>query len=222
MMLMSRLPSVADAHVVDVVAAGESPALPTPVAEPIRTNPRWRPMPQVWWPWLCQLVDVDAANAVVDLVSAERPRSNRSFGPAGTPFTLRLEGADNAGAADWQTLAHWVGAGAAVTVLAGRDRRSAWVCLCRGHERLMLTAVLTDLRVVEAEMAPLAAVPTQVRVLAATVGDTAHVSSRWNGQLDDTRISVRELGGARRISRLSMEVGALIKSCGFVTPEGST
>jgi hypothetical protein len=71
-------------------------------------------------------------------------------------------------------------------------------------------------------MAPLAAVPTQVRVLAATVGDTAHVSSRWNGQLDDTRISDRELGGARRISRLSMEVGALIKSCGFVTPEGST
>jgi hypothetical protein len=45
------------------------------------------------------------------------------------------------GRSELGVLADWTRAGAPVTLLAGRDGRSAWACFSGGHRRVLLTDV---------------------------------------------------------------------------------
>jgi hypothetical protein len=100
-------------------------------------------MPCVWWPWLCQVVFVEVASGliVLDLVSLETVRAGGTPVPAGATFAIR-EGADpRSRRSELGVLADWTRDGAPVTLLAGRHGRSAWVCVSRGHRRVLLTDV---------------------------------------------------------------------------------
>jgi hypothetical protein len=106
-------------------------------------------MPCVWWPWACQLLGVEASTTSVDfdLVSLEPRRIRGAIVEAGTPFSLRVTGHVGPSAADPAVVAGWVEIGALVTLLAGRHRRSSWVCLSIGHRGVALTGVVSNLGV---------------------------------------------------------------------------
>ena len=109
----------------------------------------WPPMPCVWWPWSCQLLAVEPSSTFVDLdlVSLEPRRIRGAIIEAGTPFSLRVTGHVGSSAADPAVVAGWVDIGAVVTLLAGRHRRSSWVCLSTGHRQVALTGVVSNLGV---------------------------------------------------------------------------
>ena len=107
----------------------------------------WRVLPSVWWPWTCQLifVEVAARSIHLDLVSLEPCQLAGTVLPVGTLVAIRLEPDARPPCADSRALAGWAEAGASVTILAGRDGRSAWVCLSYGHQRLVVTGATCDL-----------------------------------------------------------------------------
>jgi hypothetical protein len=136
--------------VIDVVhATGDTSGSALATAVATISSPGWRLMPQVWWPWMCQLVGAIASEtstaALLDLVSLERRQINHVLVPAGTPFAVCVDRSGASLPAERELASGWADCGAAVTVLAGRDGRSAWVCLSRGHRRLVLTGVATNL-----------------------------------------------------------------------------
>jgi hypothetical protein len=106
----------------------------------------WSQMPCVWWPWMCQLLGVgDSPQSVeLDLVALEPCRVRGTVVEAGTPFTLRITD-DPARRPDLTVLGRWAKTGSAVTILAGRHRRTSWVCLSVGHQRVVPTGVVSDL-----------------------------------------------------------------------------
>ena len=107
----------------------------------------WRVVPSVWWPWTCQLifVEVAARSIHLDLVSLEPCQLAGTVLPVATVFSIRLVPDDRPHCADLRVLAGWAETGASVTILAGRNGRSAWVCLSYGHQRLVLTDATCDL-----------------------------------------------------------------------------
>jgi hypothetical protein len=115
-------------------------------------------MPSVWWPWMCQLVVVETSSrgVVLDLVAIEPGRAGRTTIPAGTLFSVRIEPAAQSRPAELDTIYRWAQAGTEVTILAGRDGRSAWLCLSCYHQRVVLTDVRCDIdtRVLASERAP--------------------------------------------------------------------
>jgi len=113
----------------------------------VDATPAWLPMPTVLWPWACQLVVVDAATAAVDLIASEPRRVRGSTIEAGTPFSIRVTGSTESASSDLAVVAEWAMAGARVTLMASQHRRSSWVCLSRGHQRVVLTGVESHLRV---------------------------------------------------------------------------
>jgi hypothetical protein len=106
----------------------------------------WSQMPCVWWPWMCQplRVGVSAQSVELDLVALEPCRVRGTVVEAGTPFTLRITG-DPSRRPDVTVLGRWAETGTAVTILAGRHRRTSWVCLSVGHQRVVPTGVVSDL-----------------------------------------------------------------------------
>jgi hypothetical protein len=100
-------------------------------------------MPCVWWPWLCQVAFVEEAwgRIALDLVSLETVRAGGTRVPAGATFSIRKGADPRSRRSELGALTDWTRAGAAVTLLAGRHGRSAWVCLSRGHRRIVLTDV---------------------------------------------------------------------------------
>jgi hypothetical protein len=116
----------------------------------------WPPMASVWWPWACQLLAVDTSTGSVDLdfVSLEPRRLRGGIIEAGTSFSVRAAGVTTWSTSDLADVAEWADAGATVTLLAGRHRRSAWACLSIGHRRVVLTDVTCDLGVDTATREP--------------------------------------------------------------------
>ncbi len=111
---------------------------------PSRTNTvAWRSMPPVWWPWMCQLLAVEASDTSIDLeLVALRPaRVGGVRVEAGTPFTIRMA----APADDTELLTAWAQDGAVVTILAGRHERTAWASVGVGDRRTLLEGVSTTL-----------------------------------------------------------------------------
>jgi hypothetical protein len=106
----------------------------------------WSQMPCVWWPWMCQLlgVGVSAQSVELDLVALEPCRVRGTVVEPGTPFTLRITG-DPSQRPDVTVLGRWAETGPAVTILAGRHRRTSWVCLSVGHQRVVRIRVVSDL-----------------------------------------------------------------------------
>jgi hypothetical protein len=110
---------------------------------PSRTsNVAWRSMPSVWWPWMCQLLAVEAVDTsiVLELVALRAARVGGVRVEAGTPFTIRV-----AASADRDLFTAWAEDAAVVTVLAGRQQRSSWACLGVGDRRTLLEGVSTTL-----------------------------------------------------------------------------
>jgi hypothetical protein len=104
-------------------------------------------MPCVWWPWTCQLVFVEVAtrSIVLGFVSREPCRVRGTNLLPGTPFSIRLAREAQSQCAELEVIASWTDRRTTVTILAGRDGRSSWVCLSRGHERVILTEVRCDI-----------------------------------------------------------------------------
>jgi hypothetical protein len=106
---------------------------------------RWRPMPCVWWPWLCQLLAVEDHHGAVDIdllvLEACRVVRGRSVRP-GTLFSIRD---DRIASAELDVVTAWAECGEVVTILAGRDGRHSWACLSRCHIRVVLTGPVSDL-----------------------------------------------------------------------------
>jgi hypothetical protein len=94
----------------------------------------WRPMPSVWWPWMCQLL-------VVDLVASTPIRVRGTSVEPRTPFTIRAQ----RHRADVELVEAWARDTAMVSVLAGRDGRSSWMHLGVGRQRTLLHGVVSTL-----------------------------------------------------------------------------
>jgi len=115
---------------------------------PSRTNTvAWRSMPSVWWPWMCQLLAVEAAEESIDLelVALRAARVGTVTIEAGTLFTIRVP----ASAADTDLVTGWAQDAAVVMVLASRHQRSSWACLGVGDRRMLLEGVSTTLAAVK-------------------------------------------------------------------------
>jgi hypothetical protein len=108
-----------------------------------RNTVAWRSMPSVWWPWMCQLLAVEASDTSIDLelVALRRARVGGATVEAGTPFTVRMA----APAADNDLLTAWAQDAAVVMILAGRHERTAWVSLGVGDRRTLLEGASTTL-----------------------------------------------------------------------------
>ncbi len=121
----------------------------TPPKKPVGTAAArsWRPMPSVHWPWVCQLLFVDASTTALGLVSLERRRIRRTIVEAGTPFTIRVTGETESSTSEFDIVAGWASIGARVALLADQHHRSSWVCLSLGYQRVVLTGVESNLGV---------------------------------------------------------------------------
>jgi hypothetical protein len=116
---------------------------PRAITRSRRVDVAWRPMPSVWWPWMCQLLVADTSPTSIELdlvaLSPIRVRGT-SIGPR-TPFTIRA----HRNRADVEFVEAWARDLAMVSVLAGRDGRSSWVYLGVGRQRTLLHGVVTTL-----------------------------------------------------------------------------
>jgi hypothetical protein len=103
----------------------------------------WRPMPSVWWPWMCQLLVVDPSPAAIelDLVALTPIRVRGTSIEPRTPFTIRAR----RNRTDVELVEAWARDTAMLAVLAGRDGRSSWVHLGVGRQRTLLHDVVTTL-----------------------------------------------------------------------------
>jgi hypothetical protein len=108
-----------------------------------RNTAAWRSMPSVWWPWMCQLLAVEASDTSIDLelVALRRARVGGATVEAGMPFTIRVA----APAADAELLTACAQNAEVVMVLAGRHERTAWVSLGVADRRTLLEGVSTTL-----------------------------------------------------------------------------
>ncbi len=103
----------------------------------------WRPMPSVWWPWMCQLLvaDTSPTSIELDLVGLNPIRVRGTSIEPRTPFTIRAQ----RNRADVELVEAWARDLAMVSVLAGRDGRSSWVYVGVGRQRTLLHGVVTTL-----------------------------------------------------------------------------
>lgn len=103
----------------------------------------WRPMPSVWWPWMCQLLvaDTSATWIELDLVASTSIRVRGTSVEPRTPFTIRAQ----RHRADVELVEAWARDTAMVSVLAGRDGRSSWMHLGVGRQRTLLHGVVSTL-----------------------------------------------------------------------------
>jgi hypothetical protein len=117
--------------------------LTAPIARPRQVDAAWRPMPSVWWPWMCQLLAADATwtSIELDLIALTPLRARGVAVEPGTPFTIRA--LRQRGEAE--LVEAWARDRELVTALAGRDRRSAWLYLGVGRQRTLLHRVVTTL-----------------------------------------------------------------------------
>ena len=101
---------------------------------------------------MCQLLAVETPDSSLDLdLVGETPlRIGGVLIAGGTPFTIRVP----APHAERDLIAGWADAAAIVMVLAGRHRRSSWVCLGVGPRRILVDGVVTTLSVHTAEPSP--------------------------------------------------------------------
>ena len=97
----------------------------------------------VWWPWLCQVVFVEVSSELIglDLVALEPARAGGTPVPAGATFSIWDRADPRSRHPELELLAEWTRVGVPLTVLAGRDGRSAWACISRGHRRVLFTDV---------------------------------------------------------------------------------
>jgi hypothetical protein len=103
----------------------------------------WRPMPSVWWPWMCQLLVADTSPTWIelDLVASTPIRVRGTSVEPRTPFTIRAQ----RHRADVELVEAWARDTAMVSVLAGRDGRSSWMYLGVGRQCTLLHGVVGTL-----------------------------------------------------------------------------
>src|SRR5262245_41654233 len=97
-----QISAPAPASALDARPSAPVPSRPATVA--------WRSMPAVWWPWMCQVLAVEASATSIDveLVALRPARVGGATVEAGTPYTIRAFLAD----ADRDLLTSWAEEGA--------------------------------------------------------------------------------------------------------------
>jgi hypothetical protein len=93
---------------------------------------------------VCQVLAVERQRDSVDIdvVALEVCRVRTKTVRPGTLFSIRTQ---NIAGVELEVVTAWAEHGTVVTMLAGRDGRHSWTCLSRGHTRVVLTGLVSDL-----------------------------------------------------------------------------